>query len=63
MTNPLYVAIDTPELDDAIALAKAVKNHIGGVKLGLEFFCANGHHGVHEVAKLRPADISRSETT
>ena len=20
--------------------------------MGLEFFCANGHHGVHEVAKL-----------
>ena len=52
MTNPVYVAIDTPDLDDAIALAKSVKNHVGGVKLGLEFFCANGHHGVHEVAKL-----------
>jgi len=52
MTNPVYVAIDTPELDDAIALAKSVKNHVGGVKLGLEFFYANGHHGVHEVAKL-----------
>jgi orotidine-5'-phosphate decarboxylase len=22
------------------------------IKLGLEFFCAHGHHGVHEVAKL-----------
>lgn len=52
MTNPLYVAIDTPYLDDALDLAKRVKAHIGGVKLGLEFFCANGHHGVHEVQKL-----------
>jgi orotidine-5'-phosphate decarboxylase len=52
MSNPLYVAIDTPYLDDALTLAKKVKAHIGGVKLGLEFFCANGHHGVHEVAKL-----------
>lgn len=52
MSNPLYVAIDTPYLDDALALAKKVKNHVGGVKLGLEFFCANGHHGVHEVQKL-----------
>jgi orotidine-5'-phosphate decarboxylase len=52
MSNPVYVAIDTPNLDNAIALAKAVKLHVGGVKLGLEFFCANGHHGVHEIAKL-----------
>jgi orotidine-5'-phosphate decarboxylase len=52
MSNPVYVAIDTPNLDNALALAKAVKLHVGGVKLGLEFFCANGHHGVHEIAKL-----------
>jgi orotidine-5'-phosphate decarboxylase len=52
MSNPVFVAIDTPFLDQALTLAKAVKNHVGGVKLGLEFFCANGHHGVHEVAKL-----------
>ncbi len=52
MSNPVYVAIDTPNLDAAIALSKAVKNHVGGVKLGLEFFCANGHHGVHEIAKV-----------
>jgi orotidine-5'-phosphate decarboxylase len=52
MSNPLFVAIDTPYLDQALTLSKRVKAHVGGVKLGLEFFCANGHHGVHEVAKL-----------
>jgi orotidine-5'-phosphate decarboxylase len=52
MSNPVYVAIDTPNLEHATALAKSIKHHIGGVKLGLEFFCANGHHGVHEIAKL-----------
>jgi orotidine-5'-phosphate decarboxylase len=52
MSNPLYVAIDTPYLDDALALIGRIKHHVGGVKLGLEFFCANGHHGVHEVQKL-----------
>jgi len=52
MTNPLYVAIDTPYVDEAVALITKIKHHVGGVKLGLEFFCANGHHGVHEVAKL-----------
>ncbi len=52
MTNPIYAAIDTPYLDNAITLAKQVKGHVGGIKLGLEFFCANGHHGVHEVDKI-----------
>jgi orotidine-5'-phosphate decarboxylase len=52
MSNPLYVAIDTPHLEEALSLIKRIKAHIGGVKLGLEFFCANGHHGVHEVQKL-----------
>ncbi|MPT47204.1 MAG: orotidine-5'-phosphate decarboxylase [Sphingobium sp.] len=52
MSSPVYVAIDTPDLDHARAIAGQVRHHIGGIKLGLEFFCANGHHGVHEMAKL-----------
>lgn len=52
MSNPVYLALDLPQLDAAKALASKVKAHIGGVKLGLEFFCAHGHHGVHEIARL-----------
>ena len=52
MSNPIYLALDLPQLDDACALANRVKSHIGGVKLGLEFFCAHGHAGVHEIARL-----------
>lgn len=52
MSNPIYLALDLPRLDAAIALAQKVKGHVGGLKLGLEFFCAHGHHGVHEVAKV-----------
>lgn len=52
MTNPIYVAIDTPDLRKAQALAQRVRGHVGGIKLGLEFFCANGHHGVHEMTKF-----------
>lgn len=51
MTNPIYVAIDTPDIIRARNLALAVHKHVGGLKLGLEFFCANGHHGVMELAK------------
>lgn len=50
--NPIYLALDLPRLDAAVALAQKVKGHVGGLKLGLEFFCAHGHHGVHEVAKV-----------
>ncbi len=52
MSNPIYLALDLPRLDAALALAQKVKGHVGGLKLGLEFFCAHGHHGVHEVAKV-----------
>ena len=52
MSNPVYLALDLPQLDAAKALAEKVKAHVGGVKLGLEFFCAHGHHGVHEIAHV-----------
>ena len=52
MTSPIYVAIDTPDMDRARAIASAVKRHAGGLKLGLEFFCHNGRHGVMELAEL-----------
>lgn len=48
--NPIYVAIDTPDLDRARQLAKAVAPLAGGLKLGLEFFCHNGRTGVMELA-------------
>jgi orotidine-5'-phosphate decarboxylase len=52
VSNPLYLALDLPQLDAARALAEKVKAHVGGFKLGLEFFCAHGHHGVHEIAHV-----------
>jgi orotidine-5'-phosphate decarboxylase len=52
VSSPIYVAIDTPDLDRAKALAKAVKRHAGGLKLGLEFFAANGPDGVNAIAQL-----------
>src|SRR5207237_8824466 len=52
MTSPVYVALDTPDLDKAKAIAARVKTHVGGLKLGLEFFAANGPAGVHEMARL-----------
>ena len=50
--SPIYVAIDTPDLERAKAIAGRVRNHVGGIKLGLEFFSANGRQGVREMAEL-----------
>jgi len=50
--NHIYVAIDTPDLDRALSLAKGVRKLAGGIKLGLEFFSANGPRGIGQVAKL-----------
>ncbi|MFS2111918.1 orotidine-5'-phosphate decarboxylase [Sphingomonas sp. Sphisp140] len=47
--SPIYVAIDTPDLERAKMIAQRVKAHVGGIKLGLEFFMANGRAGVHEM--------------
>lgn len=52
MSNPVYLALDVPQIEPAKALIEKVKAHIGGVKLGLEFFCAHGAHGVHEIAHM-----------
>jgi len=50
--NPIFVAIDTPGLQRATELAKTLRGSIGGVKLGLEFFCANGPEGVARIAEI-----------
>lgn len=50
--NPIYVAIDRPDLQGARRLADALKDHVGGLKLGLEFVTANGPAGVREMTAL-----------
>lgn len=52
MRSPIFVAIDTPDLDRAKSLAERVTRHVGGLKLGLEFFSANGRQGVKTMAEL-----------
>jgi orotidine-5'-phosphate decarboxylase len=52
MTSPVFVALDTPDLEKAQAIAERVKTQIGGLKLGLEFFAANGPAGVREMAQF-----------
>lgn len=52
MSSSIYVAIDTPDLERAKEIASRVHNHVGGIKLGLEFFMSNGRAGVREMASF-----------
>jgi len=50
--NPVFVALDTPDLSHAVSLAKSVKDHVGGLKIGLEFITACGPDGVRKIVEL-----------
>ena len=52
MSACVYLALDTPHLAHAQALASRVRAHVGGLKLGLEFFAAHGQPGVRALAAL-----------
>lgn len=49
--NPICVALDTPDLARAVALARSLKPHAGWAKIGLEFFYAHGLAGYTQVAE------------
>lgn len=50
MPTQIFVAIDTTDIAIAAAQAAATRDSVGGIKLGLEFFAANGPDGVRQVA-------------
>lgn len=52
--NPIICAIDTTDTSRAKQLVETVSPHVGAVKLGLEFFTANGAEGVRQVAGNKP---------
>jgi orotidine-5'-phosphate decarboxylase len=59
-SNPIFVAIDTPDLDKAMAVARSAGPHVGGLKIGLEFITAQGPEGIRKIVALgRPvfADV------
>ena len=46
MSKKIILALDTSNLEEAIKITKKIKDKIFTVKLGLEFFNANGKQGV-----------------
>ena len=53
-SDRIFVALDTSDLDKALALAEGLRGLVGGVKLGQEFFTAQGPAGVDAVTALGP---------
>jgi len=48
-SNPIFCALDTTDVDRAASLGQALKGHVGGLKIGKEFFTAHGPSGVQQV--------------
>lgn len=51
MNNPIYCALDTADFSYAETMARQVAPHVGGLKLGLQFFVAHGRAGVEKLAE------------
>jgi len=49
MKPPFFIALDMTDPLKAAELASRLRGHAGGIKLGLEFFNANGPSGVRQV--------------
>lgn len=57
LRNPVFCAIDTTDLNKATRLAARIGDTVGGIKLGLEFFTAQGRKGVEQVGKAGDAPL------
>ena len=51
INKKLFVALDFSDLSQTLDFVEIVKNHVGGLKLGLEFFTKNGTAGVEKLKK------------
>jgi orotidine-5'-phosphate decarboxylase len=54
---PIFLAIDTADLDVAKAWILATQDHLMGFKLGLEFFLTFGSEGVKQIQGITDAGI------
>lgn len=52
ISQRIFLALDTTEIEKAVKLTRRLASYIGGVKLGKEFFAANGPEGVRAIASI-----------
>ncbi len=50
--NKIFCALDFSDIDQTIQFTNKIKNYIGGIKIGLEFFCKNGPGGVERLKEF-----------
>lgn len=48
-SKPLFLALDISDCDRAVEMASQLSPWIGGIKLGMEFFYANGREGYDRI--------------
>ncbi len=51
LANPVFCALDTQDLGTATTWAARISDHVGGLKIGLEFYSAHGPKGIKQVTK------------
>ena len=49
---PIFVALDTPNLNKAITIANDIKSFVTGIKLGPIFFSKNSIDKVNELSEM-----------
>lgn len=54
---PIVLAVDTPDLETAVAWVKATQESVSVFKLGLEFFLSFGSDGVKAIKDVTDSDI------
>ncbi len=52
--NPLIVALDVPDLEQAVNLARNLRGEVGHFKVGLELFGAHGPEAVTRISEYGP---------
>lgn len=50
-SDRIFCALDTTNTAEAVELSRKLQGYVGGLKLGLEFYCANGADGFKAVAE------------
>ena len=50
--NPIILALDVNSITKAQSIVSDLKNYIGGIKIGMEFFNSFGPEGVRDISKF-----------
>ena len=52
LKRKIFCALDFSEIEETIEFVKLIQDHIGGIKVGIEFFLKNGISGVQSLKKF-----------